>query len=218
MSGSPEPRAVLPRVFVATDGRERLPAPRGPVTGILLRDTDLATLVTVAESGRPLLAVDLDSIEGMNADIAAARFVTGRLGFEIVATRRPALARWIADQGTIALLHVLSFDSTGLGRSLETHPRAGVGTLISPGPVLAHLAPADLAALAPPVVAYGLIESPDAARRLLEIADSVVVSPECATAILGVGEAFTSSAGQSASSNPDAEGPRRRAEAHGVAG
>lgn len=218
MSGSPEPRAVLPRVFIATDGRERLPAPRGLVTGILLRDTDLATLVSVAESGRPLLAVDLDSVEGMSADIAAARFVTGRLGFEIVATRRPALARWIADRGAIALLHVLSFDSTGLGRSLETHPRAGVGTLVSPGPVLAHLAPADLAALAPPVVAYGLIESPEAARSLLEIADSVVVSSQCAMAILRVDEATASSQDRPAPTNPSDEGPRRGAEAPGGAG
>lgn len=212
MSTSPEPRTALPRVFVATDGREPLPSPRGLVTGILLRDTDLATLVSVAETGRPLLAVDLDSVEGMNADIAAARFVTGRLGFEIVATRRPVLARWIADRGAIALLHVLSFDSTGLVRSLETHPGAGVGTLVSPGPVLAHLAPSDLAALTPPVVAYGLIESPEAARRLLEIADSVVVSPQCAMAMLHLGTVRATPTRRPAPASTGAEGHRGRAE------
>ncbi len=184
MSASLEAGHALPRVLVAVDGRDPLPSPRGIVTGVYLRDTDLPTLVSVAESGRPLVAIDLDSVEGMNADIAAARFVTRRLGIEIVATRRPALARWIADQGAVALVHVLAFDSTGLGRTLEASPGPGIGTLISPGPVLAHLSPESRAALNSPIVAYGLIDGPERAGTLLQIADSVIVSSKCAHAIV----------------------------------
>jgi glycerol-3-phosphate responsive antiterminator len=151
--------------------------------GILLRDLDLMTLIGVAEAGSEAVAVDLDSVDGLSADEAGARFVMGRLGVRVVMTHRPALAALVAEAGGLSLVHVFAFDSTGLTKALENHPaRRGVGTAISPGPVLSHLTAADLERLPRPIVAYGLIESPGRARQLLTIADSVVVGADSAEA------------------------------------
>jgi glycerol-3-phosphate responsive antiterminator len=171
----------LPPVFVASSEREPLAGASDLDVGILLRDLDLITLVAVAERGPEGIAVDLDSVDGLNADDAGAKFVTGRLGIRIVMTRRPGLAALVAEAGCLGLVHVFAFDSTGLKRALESHPaRHGVGTVISPGPVLSHLTKDDLERLPRPIVADGLIDAPDRARQLLTIADSVVVGLECA--------------------------------------
>jgi glycerol-3-phosphate responsive antiterminator len=152
---------------------------------ILLRDLDLATLVQAAESARPPLALDIDSVEGLNADAAGARFVVATLGISVVLTRRPAIASCVAELGGLGLLRVLAFDSTGLERSLKGHATPpGVGTAISPGPVLAHLLRGDIARLPRPVVAYGLIPTAANARSLLRLADSVVLPPDIAIAMI----------------------------------
>ena len=174
-------KTVLPPVFVASSGQGLMARERDMEVGILLRDLDLMTLVGVAEAGSEGIAVDLDSVDGLNADNAGARYVMGRLGVRVVMTRRPALAAFVADAGCLGLVHVLAFDSTGLARALESHPaRHGVGTVISPGPVLSHLTAGDLERLPRPIVAYGLIDTPERAHQLLAIADSVVVGPDCA--------------------------------------
>jgi glycerol-3-phosphate responsive antiterminator len=171
---------ALPRVLVATDGREP-DLPAGCHALAILRDLDLPTLVSVAGSAWPPLGLDIDSVDGLNPDAAAVRFVLDELGIRVVLTRRPAIAARVAESGGLALVHVFAFDSTGLSRSLEAHPGiAGTGTLISPGPVLAHLSPADRERLPRPVVAYGLIDGAELARTLLGYADAVMVRSECA--------------------------------------
>ena len=176
--------ARLPRVLVATDGREQ-PAP-GPGIGLLLRDLDLPALVTVASTlaGVSTLVVDLDSVEGLNADASAAAVAIRELGIDAVMTRRPAAAARAAELGALGLVRVFAFDSTGLGRTLETHPAApGVGTAVSPGPVLGHLSPDDLVRLPRPLLAYGLIASAALGHVLLERADAVVVASDAAAAL-----------------------------------
>jgi glycerol-3-phosphate responsive antiterminator len=171
----------LARVFVASDGRAPLALPPSLGAGVLLRDLDLMTLVAVSGNIRETLALDLDSIDGLNPDLAAVRFAVEELGVDVVVTRRPAVAAHVAALGRLALLHVLALDSTGLAKSLEGHPRTpGTGTIVSPGPVLAHFLPDDLARLPRPLVAYGFVETAEGARRLLERADAVVVSAPCA--------------------------------------
>lgn len=178
------PLGALPRIFVATDGQDLAALPDSLDAGLLLRDLDLASLIRVADGARRVLAVDLDSIEGLNPDGAAARFVTRQLGIEIVASRRPSVVADVMEQGCLGLLRILAFDSTGLGRALDGHElHAGVGSLVSPGPVVAHLGEADLARLPRPLLAYGLIDSPARAAQLLIHADCVIVRAECAAGI-----------------------------------
>ncbi len=174
----------LPRILVAGTGHNGLSPPPGLDAGILLRNTDLAALIDCALSGATPPAVELDSIRGLDSDDAAVDFLRRKLSIEIMLTRRPPVAHAFAAAGGLALLSVLAFDSTGLRRSLLAHPRGErVGTVISPGLVLHHMLPSELALLVRPVVAYGLIDTAADALATLAVGDGIVVRPEVATGI-----------------------------------
>jgi glycerol-3-phosphate responsive antiterminator len=174
-------RPPLPKILVASDGHHAVHAPPGLDAGVLVRDTDLATLVHRAASDCPPQAVDIDSVAGLGSDDLAVDFVTGRLAVPIILTRRPQLAARAAAQGHIGLVHVFAYDSTGMSRSLEGHPRSdGVGSVISPGLVIVHLRDDELAAVPRPILAYGLIDDVEAARACLAVADAIVVRPSLA--------------------------------------
>lgn len=168
----------LPRVLIASDGRHPVHPPPELDAGILIRDTDLAALAhRVNVDGAPA-AVDIDSISGLGGDDAAVDYVTSRLGIRIVLTRRPQLASRVAEHGHLGLVHIYGYDSTGMGRSLEGHPRIErVGSVLSPGLVIAHLRPDELDQLPHPLLAYGLIDDVEAADACLALADSIVVRP-----------------------------------------
>ena len=177
----------VPRILVADDGRQATSPPPGLDAAILLRNTDLATLIDVATSAPSPPAVDLDSVRGLGGDDAAVDFLRRRLGIEIVLTRRPATAAGFAALGGLALLSVLAFDSTGLARSLGAHPRTErVGTVVSPGLVLTHMTASELALLPPPVVAYGLLGTPGDVAACLERGDAVVVNAQLAADVARV--------------------------------
>jgi glycerol-3-phosphate responsive antiterminator len=171
----------LPAILVASDGRHIVNAPPGLDAGVLVRDTDLAALVHRASSECPPQAVDIDSVAGLGSDDLAVDFVTERLGIRIVLSRRPQLVAHAAARGHLGLLHVFAYDSTGLARSLESHPRVpGVGSVLAPGLVILHLRPDELAEIPRPRIAYGLIEETDEARACLDLADGIVVRPTLA--------------------------------------
>jgi glycerol-3-phosphate responsive antiterminator len=174
----------LPRILLAGNGHEPISPPPGLDAGILLRNTDLAALIDCALSAPTPPAVDLDSVRGLGSDDAAVDFLRRRLSIEIVLTRRPQAASAFAASGGLALLNVLAFDSTGLRRSLHGHPRGErVGTVISPGLVLHHMLPSEVAQLVRPLVAYGLIDTAPDALATLAVADAIVVRPAVAMAL-----------------------------------
>jgi glycerol-3-phosphate responsive antiterminator len=166
----------LPRLFEASDGRQGwLPPPAGDV-GLLLRDTNLAALVAHSGRSHPV-AVDIDSVDGLSDDRAGCEFVVRRLRFRIVLAHHPAAAAIIADLGALALLRVFAVDSSGLRSSLESHPsRDGIGSAVSPGLVLPHLADDELALLPRPILAYGLVDRPADIAACLRCADAIVLS------------------------------------------
>jgi glycerol-3-phosphate responsive antiterminator len=171
----------LPRILIADDGRELLQPQPGLQAGRLFRDTDLPTLIAAVGTSAGPIAVDIDTIHGLQSDDAAVDFVIRRLGIEIVLTRRPQTAARIAQLGCLALLHVMAFDSTGIARSLDGHPRvAGVGTVVSPGLVLPHMRPSEVEQLPRPILAYGLIIDPDDAWACLGLADGIVLRADAA--------------------------------------
>ncbi len=171
----------LPSILVASDGHHSLHAPPGVDAGVLVRDTDLATLVHRAGSDCAPQAVDIDSVAGLGIDDHAVDFVTGQLAIPIVLTRRPQLAARAAERGQIGLLHVFAYDSTGLRRSLEGHPRCdGAGSVVTPGLVILHLREDELTAIPRPILAYGLIDTVDDALACLATADAIVVRPALA--------------------------------------
>jgi glycerol-3-phosphate responsive antiterminator len=171
----------LPGVLIASDGRHPVHPPDGIDAGVLIRDTDLAAFVHRVTSDCPPTAVDIDSVAGLGTDEDALRFVTGRLGVRIVLTRRPQVAARVAELGHVGLVHVFAYDSTGMTRSLEGHPRSKrVGSVLSPALVITHLRPEELALIPRPLVAYGLIEDVDDARACAVLADAIVVRPSVA--------------------------------------
>jgi glycerol-3-phosphate responsive antiterminator len=180
-----QPVIRLPRVLVADDGHRAVSPPPGLDAAILLRNTDLGALIDRALSSPSPPAVEIDTVRGLETDKAAVDFLRRRLGIGILLTRRPQTATQFAELGGLALLSVLAFDSTGLARSLTGHPRRErVGTVVSPGLVLAHMQLSELAVLPRPVVAYGLISTAADARAGLERADSVVLLPAVAAAVV----------------------------------
>lgn len=168
----------LPSILIASDGHHAVHAPPGVDCGVLVRDTDLATLVHRAASDCAPQAVDIDSIAGLGSDDYAVDFVTGRLAVPIILTRRPQLAARAVERGCVGLLHVFAYDSTGLHRSLEGHPRTdSIGSVVTPGLVILHLRDDELAAIPRPILAYGLIDDVEDARACLAVADAIVVRP-----------------------------------------
>jgi glycerol-3-phosphate responsive antiterminator len=168
----------LPSILIASDGHHAVHAPPGVDCGVLVRDTDLATLVHRAASDCAPQAVDIDSIAGLGSDGYAVDFITGRLAIPIVLTRRPQLAARAVERGAVGLLHVFAYDSTGLRRSLEGHPRTeGIGSVVTPGLVILHLRDDELASMPRPILAYGLIDDVEDARACLAVADAIVVRP-----------------------------------------
>lgn len=145
----------LPSVLVPV--RDRLPTSLEQGQGILFHDLSLIELIHLSASVEQPTAVDLDTVEGLAADATAVAFLAERLGIRIVITRRVALALRGRELGCQALLRVHCLDSTGLDRALEGHPGTPVGTAVSPGLILAHLAPDERQRLPPPVLAYGLM-------------------------------------------------------------
>lgn len=166
---------------MASDGRHAVHAPREIDAGVLVRDTDLPTLIHRVGSDCPPDALDFDSVAGLGGDDAALEFVMSRLGIRIVLTRRPQLAMSVAEHGNLGLVHLYGYDSTGMTRSLESHPRTErVGSVLSPGLVIAHLRPDELDILPRPLLAYGLIDDLDGAQACLALADAIVVRPPLA--------------------------------------
>jgi glycerol-3-phosphate responsive antiterminator len=137
--------------------RDRLPASLEQGHGILFHDLSLIELIHLSSGVEQPTAVDLDTVEGLAADATALAFLAERLKIRIVITRRAALALHGRELGCQALLRVHCLDSTGLERALEAHPGPPVGTALSPGLILAHLAPDERRSLPPPVLVYGLM-------------------------------------------------------------
>jgi glycerol-3-phosphate responsive antiterminator len=174
----------LPQILIADDGREPFQPQSGLQAGRLFRDTDLPTLIARVGTSAGPLAVDIDTIRGLQTDDAAVDFVIHRLGIGIVLTRRPQTAARVAQLGRLALLHIMAFDSTGIARSLDGHPRvAGVGTVVSPGLVLPYMHPSEVEILPRPILAYGLITDPADALACLELADGVVLRVDAAACL-----------------------------------
>jgi glycerol-3-phosphate responsive antiterminator len=181
------PVAVLPRVLVADGGLAPVRLPPSLDAGTLLRDLDLAQAVQRAAIHDAPMAIDLDSVHGLESDEAAADFVLDALHVGIAMTRRAHVAAHVSARGGLGLLHALAFDSTAVRRSLESTPlQAGVGTVISPGAVLIHMRPAERERLARPIVAYGLLTDPADVLECLDLAESVVLRPEVADAVAAV--------------------------------
>jgi glycerol-3-phosphate responsive antiterminator len=184
----PGARIELPRILIADDGRGPFQPQPGLQPGRLFRDTDLATLIARVGMSAGPRAVDIDTIHGLQTDDAAVDFVICRLGIDIVLTRRPQTAARVAQLGRLALLHVMAFDSTGIARSLDGHPRvAGVGTVVSPGLVLPYMHPSEVDILPRPILAYGLVTDPADVLACLELADGVVLRVDAAACLAASG-------------------------------
>jgi glycerol-3-phosphate responsive antiterminator len=179
----------LPAILVASDGHHAIHPPPNLDAGVLVRDTDLATLVHLAGGEGVPDAVDIDSVAGLGSDDLAVDFVTDRLGIRVILTRRPQLAARAAERGHLGLVHVFAYDSTGMARSLEGHPRSpNIGSVLSPGLVIVHLRPEEVGRMPHPVVADGVIDSVGDAAACARLAHTIVVRPAIAAQLAAAAE------------------------------
>jgi glycerol uptake operon antiterminator len=166
--------APLSRRLLALSGIDDL----GPTPdqGILFHHMSLDQLMHRGRHLESRACVDLDSIEGLRADFTAAPFLSAELPIEAFMTRRPSVGSQIAESGRIGFLRVSALDSTGLERALAGHSgTANLGTAISPGLVLAHLAPSIVASMPKPVLAYGLIRTRTEMQAAFDAGAAIVV-------------------------------------------
>ncbi len=168
---------TLPRLLLILEHGTAWPAPGREDAGVLLRDVTLELLVELCSAPPLPTVVDVDTVEGLGSDLAAARFLRHRLGVRTAVTRRPVLAEELVEVGIETLLRVNALDSTGVERAIAAFP-AGVGTAISPGLVLPHLDPKMRARLPRPLLSYGLI------RTRQEVVDSYRAGAD-SVAVLG---------------------------------
>jgi glycerol uptake operon antiterminator len=155
--------------------RDRLPRSPRPDEGVLFHDLSLTELIRLSAAVDRPLAVDVDTVEGLAADAAALAFLHDRLGIRTVITRRPALTLKALQLGLLPLLRIHCLDSTGFERALEGHPGPPVGTAVSPGLILAHMAPGQRGLLPEPVVANGLMRSEEDVAAALAAGAAAVV-------------------------------------------
>jgi glycerol-3-phosphate responsive antiterminator len=165
---------ALPRVFLSV--RDRLPRPPNDDKGLLFHDLSLTQLIHLSANAERPVAVDIDSVEGLASDSAALTFLAERLGIRMVITRRPALTLRAVELGCLPLLRIHCLDSTGLERALEGHPGTPVGTAVSPGLILAHLADRQRRMLPRPVLAYGLMRREEEFEAAWEAGAASVVT------------------------------------------
>ncbi len=173
----------LPTLFEASEGHAEWVVPPGLDAGLLLRDTTLSALVH--HVGRPyVVAVDVDTVEGLADDDSGLQFVY-ELGFRVLMTRHAHVACRFADMGgAMALMRISALDTSGLDRSIESHPgRAGIGTVLSPGLVLPHIPDAKRILLPRPLVAYGLVNTLEDIAVCLTFAEAVVVRHDTLLAV-----------------------------------
>jgi glycerol-3-phosphate responsive antiterminator len=177
---------ALPRVFLSVC--DRPPRPSNEDRGLLFHDLSLMELIHLSATAERPVAVDVDSVEGLASDSAALTFLAERLGIRMVITRRPALTLRAVELGCLPLLRIHCLDSTGLERALEGHPGTPVGTAISPGLILPHLAERQRRMLPQPVLAYGLMRREEEFEAAWEAgAASVVTSADGDPAVSGPG-------------------------------
>jgi glycerol-3-phosphate responsive antiterminator len=164
----------LPRRLLSSTGSLRNPDPE--VGGILLHDLSVLEVVRLSAVTVLPLAVDVDTVEGLAADATAIEFLARRLRLPIAITRRPALAAQARELGCLALLHVHGLDSAGWEQAMAGHPGPPVGTAVSPGLILAHLAAPQRLSLPRPLLAYGLVRRQEEQEAAFAAgADAVVV-------------------------------------------
>jgi glycerol-3-phosphate responsive antiterminator len=163
-------------VFEISDGRTDWDPSRGADVGLLLAHTSLTALLHHAGRGY-VVDVDSDSVEGLSDDAVGLEFLVMKLGFKIVLSHHPGVAARVAELGGLSFMQVFALDSTGLRRSLESHPPGErIGSAVSPGLVLPHLGADELAQLPRPILAYGLVERPVDIVACLRCADSIVLT------------------------------------------
>jgi glycerol-3-phosphate responsive antiterminator len=170
--------SALPAWLVPVGGASPWPPQLPPGTAVLAARLDLDLLLRRAARPPAPIVVDVDDVAGLAPDRAAVRFLTRRLGVAGVVTRHALAAVAAAEHGIHVFFRVSALDSTGLERALAAHPRAGgLGTAVSPGLVLPHLAPDQREALPGPILAYGLISTVEDAAACLQAGAACVVRP-----------------------------------------
>ncbi len=167
IAGLREPDQELPRAI------------RSGVRALVVLGDDIFALgrtVREAHAGGLLVLAHVDLVKGIGRDEAGIRFLAKGVGVDGVVTTRTALVAAAKKEGLIAVLRLFVLDSESLETGLAAVDKARPDAIeLLPGLVVPLIADQLEAASLPPLIAGGLIRTPEQVRAILA-AGAVAVS------------------------------------------
>jgi glycerol uptake operon antiterminator len=126
------------------------------------------SVIRAHAAGRLLLA-HVDLIKGVGRDEAGIRFLARELGVDGVLTTRANLVGPAKREGLLAIQRLFVLDSESLEAGLPSVERAAPDAVeVLPGVILPLIAERLKGAALPPLIAGGLIRTPEQVRAILQ--------------------------------------------------
>ena len=156
-----ESRAQLAQVLEHTRGR-----------AVLLRHCNLfdcAPLLDNAQRRGYTFYVNVDHIDGINADVAGLQYLAEHLNISGIISNNPKVLVWGKNAGLETIQRIFAVDSTGLETALETVDLRTVDLLdISPALVIPHIISQLATRPSLPFIGSGLITAQGQIQMILK--------------------------------------------------
>ncbi|MBA2678225.1 MAG: glycerol-3-phosphate responsive antiterminator [Ktedonobacteraceae bacterium] len=137
---------------------------------VLLRHCNLLELAPILQQARQCaLYVNIDSIEGVHADVAGLSYLSNTLGIAGILSANPKALVVGKVQGMETVLRIFAADSTGLESALEAFDPAYVDLLdVSPALAIPSIVPPLKSILPVPFIGSGLISSSEQVQAVMD--------------------------------------------------
>lgn len=136
------------------------------------------TATRVREAGRLILA-HIDLLEGVGRDAPGIRFLARQIGVHGILSTRNTLVRAAKEEGLLAVQRLFLLDSEALHTGLASAARGAPDAIeILPGLVIPQVIHRLPVRQLPPLIAGGLVETPEEVRQILA-SGILAVSTSC---------------------------------------
>jgi len=130
---------------------------------------DLREIVHMRQKSPALVFAHVDLLQGIGKDAWGMRLLATELGVDGILTTRSHLTRIAKKEGLLAIQRIFVLDSEALKTGFSVLRTARPDAVeILPGLILPHIHQRIPATDLPPVIAGGLVETPDEVRAILK--------------------------------------------------